>query len=389
MDLSSSSEEVSSSDEDQASNWNLLKEIWPVADRPLALQDKNTVNKKDMDTLSALFKMKAEKDKLDGASGLYANLAKDGDHPVVTFDKKKDNGREKLHPARFCRYPMSEPNKWYGRVPIKSKPIIRQLNLEYSGSQNSVSEKTIEFLHDRTKSLSLKHFYSGNFSVSGKVQKEITVVEEGGFAKKLDYDWDTPFNLQSLQEALLNFVVINHQLYPYDTTGFSMMRILIKYRWMAHAENASVKRNIIQAFFETVSRQNASRANHSKAPLSYCQQLDIFKEVLLKSGISPEVPLPVIPKNINTGGSNNISASSSSYSARSGKSTSKQPRKVAMYNNHFVCYSYNSTEGRICQNSMTGVGCTDGKKTFAHVCNVWVSDKKDYCYKKHPRKDHV
>ena len=342
-----------------------------------------------MDTLTALFKMKAEKDKLDGASGLFANLAKDGDHPVVSFAKKTDNGRDKLHPARFCRYPMIEPSKWYDKVPIKSKPIIRQLNLEFSGSQNSVSEKTIEYLHDRTKSLSLKHFYSGNFSVSGKVQKEITVVEEGGYAKKLDYDWETPFSLQSLQEALLNYVVVNHQLYPYDTTGFSMMRILIKYRWMAHAENATVKRNIIQTFFETVSRQNASRANNSKAPLSYQQQLELFREVLLKNGISPEVPLPVIPKNVDAGGSNTYSAPSSGSSARGSKSTGKSTKKVALYNNYFVCYSYNNTEGRICQNTMTGVGCTDGKKTFAHVCNVWLSDKKDYCFKKHPRKDHV
>ena len=41
----------SSSSEDEGSNWQMLADMWPVQDRPAALQDKRTVNNKDMATL--------------------------------------------------------------------------------------------------------------------------------------------------------------------------------------------------------------------------------------------------------------------------------------------------------------------------------------------------
>ena len=156
-------------------------------------------------------------------------------------------------------------------------------------------------------------------------------------------------------------------------------------------------------FFETVSRMNASRANNGKAPMSYNQQIEIIRDILIKSGVSPEIPLAVIPRISSGAGSSGFQvtahssgqqgASSSNYQGNSasqrggrGGSNKSSGRKPATYNNQHVCYSYNNTEGRICQN--TSSGCTDGKKSYAHVCNVWLEDKKTFCLLEHPRKNH-
>ena len=366
-----------------ASNWCLLSSIWPACDRPAALQVKEVVNKMDMSTLMNLFKMKTEKDRVDGVVGLYANLAKDGTIPVTTYKKMKDDGKLNLHPARFNRAPISDVADFYHLVPVKHQPIVRQMNLEHSGSHNSVSEKTIEICHDRTKSLSLKHFYSGNLCVGSKAQKEIMSVEDGTVSKKLDYDWDSPFSLQSLQEAVLNYMVINNNLYPYDTTGYSMLRILIKYRWISNADSQTVRRNIIMAFFETVSRQNASRANNNKAPLSYDRQLELMKDILLKNSVSQDFPLASIPKNNqpnsnfnaeqgrNSGGGGGGGSRGSREGGfnnrgnRSGGSTGN--RKRAMVNGNPVCYTFNNTAGKICQKDLLLVG-VKMRREHMHMC---------------------
>ena len=128
--LSSTDVSECSSEED-ASNWAILANIWPLADRPRALQKKENVNKKSMEELNAIFKMKNEKDKLDGAG----DISVDAQQPAIVFSKKTDNGVDKLHQARWLRLPTTDPNLWFKEVPLKCTPVIRNMALEFSGSQ--------------------------------------------------------------------------------------------------------------------------------------------------------------------------------------------------------------------------------------------------------------
>lgn len=120
-----------SGSEFETSNWSILAEIWPVADRPPALQIKKVVNHKSMEELTAIYKMKNEKDKLEGAG----DISVDGKQPVTVFPKKSDDGQYKLHPARWLRLPTTDPSSWCDQVPLKITPVIRNMQLEYSGSQ--------------------------------------------------------------------------------------------------------------------------------------------------------------------------------------------------------------------------------------------------------------
>jgi hypothetical protein len=84
-----------------------------------------------MEEITAIYKMKNEKDKLEGAG----DISVDGKQPVIMFPKKSDDGQYKLHPARWLRLPTTDPSSWCDQVPLKTNPIIRNMPLEYSGSQ--------------------------------------------------------------------------------------------------------------------------------------------------------------------------------------------------------------------------------------------------------------
>ena len=123
--------ESENSSEEEDSNWHILSQIWPVSDRPPALQSRRVVNNKSMEELTAIFRMKTEKDKLEGSG----DISVDAKQPTIVFQKKSDDGQSKLHPARWLRLPTSDPSTWCAQVPLKTTPIIRHMALGYSGSQ--------------------------------------------------------------------------------------------------------------------------------------------------------------------------------------------------------------------------------------------------------------
>lgn len=389
----------STSEEDLGSNWELLKESWPIEDRPMALRDKETVNKKSMDTLLACFKMKVEKDKNDGGG----DIAKDGKQITVIFKKEADNGTDKLHKARWCRMPTTCPSTWYKDVPLKRSPIIRNLPLEYSGSMNMVAQKTIELIHNRANAYQLKHFFVGNINVENKSRKDFFNWEDGKLAKEQDLSWESPQSLQQIQEALINWSIINQQLYPFDCTPLMLQRLLVRYRWIQSAPNYIGRRNIISTLFEVMSRTNASRAVNNGTPLSYKELEELLKDILLKNGVSPEVPLPSIPKDSGqefASNSGQATRGGSGYSANGrgggrggfgnrgrGGSTPTNNRPQAMFENYPVCYGYNTLDGRPCLKVKQGNGCKDGDKWFAHVCNKYVAGK-GFCLQRHPKSEH-
>ena len=135
-----------------------------------------------------------------------------------------------------------------------------------------VPNKTIEVIHDRTKPLALKFFHAANLNVACRGKKDIFSLEDGVLQKSQDLSWESPQSLQQLQESLVNFALLNQQLYPWDPTALIMWRLLVKFRWISAADEYITRRAIITGFFEAVSRTNASRAANLNAPMSFKQQ---------------------------------------------------------------------------------------------------------------------
>ena len=188
---------------EEVSNWAILEELWPRAQRPKVLQAKANVLKLPFDHIMCMHKSWLEQ---GGAKSLNSSNASDGAPNIIKFKTKVDNSIDKLHGARWMPLPMSDMKSWYPLVPIQRTPVIKSLPLEFSGAQFAVGGATIELLHNRTNALSLKQFSVNNFNISNRPKRESTTCNEGKISRVWDYDWEEMNTVAQAQEALVNFL---------------------------------------------------------------------------------------------------------------------------------------------------------------------------------------
>lgn len=365
-------------DESRKLKLSMLAELWPEEERPQSLKGEALADLSMQDML-AFVKLKTDKSKEEADS--VDIFQGDKVQPTITWPEQKDNGTTELHPARFSRMPTTSPKEWYHLVPLKRTPILRHLPLYYSGADNMVSIKTVELLQDRTKSLSLKHFHSANLYVTSKTKKEVTKFTADGCTKSFDFNWENPTTLQQLQEAVINYASLLQNIWPYDHTGISLLRLLVKFNWISGAEDFNVRKEVLPTFFANVMSQNCARASNGKAPMSFKAMEDILKDVLLRNGIDASVPLDGYSKKNSKGKDQN----NGKQGDRFGQRSTGGNRKPAELNGLQVCFNFNKGQ---CRNATEKGGCKDGYgRRFAHCCNVYTQGK-GHCLKPHCRRDH-
>lgn len=366
--------------------------MWPVHLRPKYMRSQAFIAETPMEELLAYYKLqkeseKAEKDDTD-AAGL-----REGKQPMVTYKEQEDDRRTKFHPASFQRLPLAPHKKWYKKVPTKRTPFIKSMNLEFTGSQNKMTDVTVKKLHSRTKALEMKHFFAGNLNVTTK-KTEVRQIQDGKVETTFDFAWTDPGTVGGVQEAMINYACGMHPLWPEDPTGLIMFRVMITYKWLVHVwENKRV--SIMIAFFQDVLRQNAGRAANSEEPLSYDEQESVLKNLLRSNNFRPDIPLDDYKKQNFGGNGRNATANASSYK-KAASSDGQPEREKAKYKGKYgtmnVCYGYNDESGnRPCTNTLQKAGeyCRNAQGvSFAHVCNVYMKAQSKHCLMRHPRKDH-
>jgi outer membrane biosynthesis protein TonB len=167
---SSSSEETDSTDErgkkgkgkkarrkkEREDDWQLLAEMWPLEARPARLQDKKVVARWSIGKIMEFkkqYEMEAERQGVG-----VAVFGRDKKRRAKRFRAMKDNGEDRLHPARFERMPFSDPAAYWAEMPVKREEIYRHIKLDLYGAQGQVSEATIVRLHDRRVPVDLEMF---------------------------------------------------------------------------------------------------------------------------------------------------------------------------------------------------------------------------------------
>ena len=388
----SSSDSNESSDESEAAtsaglkkktNWQLLNAAWDVEKRPSFLQNKAAVNAYAWQELESIFNIFQSKEKNDKGDNLET-VAKDAKPVKQKFKKQSDDGRKLLHPARFLRLPLKATKKWWKEVPMARKHTFISIDLEFTGTENKVAERSIKKLHDRSLLVELKNFTSENCAVAAKPRREVRRADSSSIT---DYDWITPTSIAQVQEGIINYITVNHALWPHDTTGFSMLRLLTRFKWFEYIDEIKTRINLVTAFFNAVMRKNRTAAANKGCILSYQQQSEVLKEVLSSNGISPEPPLKekAFPSQNQRGG-----FSQQNDSGVKKNLAGQKARKRAVYKGMPLCYGHNDTKGRGCMNDKTADGCKSRKDgtLYAHRCNVFLNEKGDYCYSSHQRKHH-
>ena len=110
--------------------------------------------------------------------------------PTVRFKEGKDDRRTRFHPASFLRAPVSDPEVFWDKIPLKREHLYRNLNLKATGSEHAVADKAIEYLHNRTALISLKLFLAENINVTGKPLREIKKYEDQGLSTVTELSWE-------------------------------------------------------------------------------------------------------------------------------------------------------------------------------------------------------
>ena len=371
-----------------ASNWSLLASVWPVEDRPANLMREDVVNSIEFSTLLAMAKYQKESrvGATDGVS--KASYTKDSLPPSTLFKEEKDNGVKKLHSARFkLRLPLTDPKKWWHKVPLKREHKYRAIPLKFLGCQGQVSEKTIENAHDRSVPHQLKHFCRENISVSAKPLKKIERKDEDGLSTVYDYLWEEPTTMTHIQDALINYQAVMQHLWPIDPTGIIISKLLTKYKWINGADGMKERVAVCTAFFNSVMRENAGRAVRGEVIMSFSEQELLLKDVLVAHGVSSSVPLGRIPKQEG----NKVfkkPAQEGKQAPTGAKRTSGAKFQVARVGNLGCCYGFNDING--CKNATkTKAGCKDSLgREFAHACNKFLTASQVHCLGDHSRTKH-
>ena len=380
-------------------NWKRLNKRWPIELRPDELLDKAYVNSMTVEALTTLCAFYNETDKVKRKVNVEV-LSKDRKPRKKRFKAKSDDCKRTLHPARFLRWPISAPTKWWGaNVPKRHKETYRSLPLEFTGTDRVISGKIIAQAHDRTTVLKIKHFASANVSISNRPMKEMRKQDNDGAVVITDFSWESPDTVVKIQEAFYNYLGLLHALWPFDCTAISMIKLMNRYRWLGASESLQARLAILSGFFDEVLENNAQRAVNEQCILSYQDQEEVLKNLMLRNGMRPEVPFLQQQQqhqrnqkaNAGSGGNWNNYSIPKNQQKKPNQNQNQQNRQFGAPNLNGVvaCRHYN--DGNRCRNTLTqgGKRCKDSQgREFLHLCSAWSNSNNAWCMKPHRKPDH-
>ena len=365
--------------------WELVNEMWPLDTRPRLLQNKKTVEKMTIAEISQ-FKEHYEKEEEKKGAG-SAVYGKDRKPKPVNFEKGKDDGLARLHPARFeLRMPLCAPKKYWGKMPVR-RDVYRHFPLAHLGMEGQVSEATIVRMHDRRVPITLDMLYKGNAARDSKAEKA---------------EWLEPTEVKHLQEAILNYVVLLNSLWPVDYAGMVITRVLVEANWgMAAGGNEKARVALVRKFFDDTVRDNSGRAVRREPPLTYEEAKAKWTRVLENVlpglgalGAAAAAQVGVKGKQLagqqhqtKRGGQGGGGGRGGARGGRGGGAggTPGLQRSGAVASGLPVCYQFNLPPG--CTRDVAGPNaCKDAKGAhFAHACNWLDKQTNKFCLQLHAR----
>ena len=352
-------------------NWDLINETWPKEQRPKHLQSKKVVSSI---SLGKLLQYKEHYEREAEKKGLgEAIFGKDTKMKKTKFKKMTDDGKKKLHPARFCRLPLAQPKKYWRLVPKRRSSVFRHFPLQHYGVEGCVSEQTIVRMHDR------------------QVPVEMDAFVKAGLGKEKQEE----LSVTSMQLAALNYAVIMHALCPTDFSPLVLMRVLVESKWgAAGGSDEKTRTRLVKKFFNEVVKENSGRAVRGEPPLDYEQCRAKWARIL--ESLYPSMALlggqQAAPaaggkqtggSSKSGGGSGGKGGGQSGWPPKSGGGMNTPPAKV---NGVPVCYKFNQVDGCKGRDRQGPNACKDAKgNVYSHFCNWFDSSSGKHCLKPHSR----
>ncbi len=203
-------------------------------------------------------------------------------------------------------------------------------------------------------------------------------------------DLAEPAEIRHLQEAVVNYMTVNHVLWPFDYGPLVILRVLVENRW-GEAAGADMRERVhlVSRFFNEVVSENSGRAVRGEPPLDYekvrgkwTRQVETtYPQLgyLVSSGPGPAASQPGAP----AGKQPSKGKSAQGQGGSGSKDSGNVPR--AMQSGRPVCYAFNQREG--CKRQRGAIdACRDASgKLYAHYCNFYDKSRKAHCLAVHPR----
>jgi len=273
-------------------NWEQLALIWPVDERPEGLmQDREWVEGQSLSTLITFMdrycdrqQKRAKQEETTSTNPTAAYMADQQIEPVK-FDVGKtpsvDDCFTQLHPARFLRMPCVPADKFWGGIPTARAQMYKRIDLKPVGANSQVADYAIGILHDRANLIELKFFHRQNAVVSLKQQarKNSVVCETSADYLSL-LNWQEVSSMRFVPEAVINYGLCLQMLWPYDMTGYSLLKLYTAYDWLKQFDDEKTRVRLISTHFHRVSMANRDRAAQKASPISYTKMEKLLKELL-------------------------------------------------------------------------------------------------------------
>ena len=359
--------------------WELLLPIWDIEDRPEAMQHEETVNAMTLDNVFAYKSHYEQQTKKEGKGD--SAFGKDRRLPTKRYTEEDDNCGDCLHEVRFERGPVVEDAEFWKRMPLKRKDTYRHLPMEQEGAEGCINENVITRAHDRSLPLRLRMFSRGNFAKKG--------FSTGGEVKEPAGDWEAPKGQLAVQEALCNFGDVYRVLWPLDNTPRRLERVMIHFEFGSRLNGSEKEKSkLLELFCDRVMRENSSRAVREKAPLTYRQAKERWRDCVEECGLREgaerkhEEGKREDSRRSAGGGGGGKGRGGGTDGQRGG--ADGDGSKTARFNGNLVCFHYNNRNSQ-CTRKPSGDGCDNNRGgVFAHVCNFQHGNGR-WCFGKHRR----
>jgi hypothetical protein len=136
---------------------------------------------------------------------------------ATRYKEMKDDGRARLHPARWEREPFVEPREYWSETPLKRDQVFRHLQLAHLGAEGQIRENVIVRMHDTQLDVTLGQMSGPDF---------VKTSQQG----RAD-DGEEPKSIWQIHEALLNYATAMHSLWPFNYAHLVIQRILVESRF--------------------------------------------------------------------------------------------------------------------------------------------------------------
>jgi hypothetical protein len=205
---------------------------------------------------------------------------------VVEVLPGEDDGKGRIHAARFLRPPTSATT-WWGSSPLVWKQELVQGWNDAFGTWNCLAASVYKACHNRGCALRMKHFLKKNFGVGTRsVKPRMSAVEGSMEVDGLTREFWFPQSLHECMSAVTMLGCVNRELWPWDITTEVMSRVLLTYDYFSNISDQRLRVRIFEAWFNQVLHTNA--ANCGSAPMGYKTMERVVKDVLRSERCSTE-----------------------------------------------------------------------------------------------------